>query len=93
MTMSSQSQISASISEATKEKLDRFTESHGLKKNFVVEQALLYFMEARRELPDEAFIPTRIVLEADAFERLAELVVRPPAATEALRELMRGKRR
>ena len=31
------SQISATISAATKEKLDRFTESHGLKKNFVVE--------------------------------------------------------
>ena len=39
--MSNQSQISATISQATKERLDRFTESHGLKKNFVVEQALL----------------------------------------------------
>ena len=55
--MSDQSQISATVSVATKEKLDRFTESHGLKKNYVVEQALLYFMEARRELPDEALIP------------------------------------
>ena len=43
------SQVSATISAATKEKPDRFTESHGLKKNFVVEQALLFFMEARRE--------------------------------------------
>ena len=46
-TMTDQSQISATVSAATKDKLDRFTESHGLKKNFVVEQALLYFMEAR----------------------------------------------
>ncbi len=61
--MRSQSQISATISVATKERLDQFTESHGLKKNFVVEQALLYFMEARRELPDEAFIPARIVID------------------------------
>jgi len=58
--MSDQSQISATISAATKEKLDRFTEHHGLKKNFVVEQALLYFMEARRELPEEALIPARL---------------------------------
>jgi len=34
--MNDQSQISATISVATKERLDRFTESHGLKKNFVV---------------------------------------------------------
>jgi uncharacterized protein (DUF1778 family) len=89
--MSSQSQISATISEATKEKLDRFTESHGLKKNFVVEQALLYFMEARRELPDEALVPTRLVVEDKDFDSIAELVTNPPAPTQALRDLMRGQ--
>lgn len=55
--MSGQSQISATISEATRERLAQFTERHGVKKNFVVEQALLHFMEARRELPDEALVP------------------------------------
>jgi uncharacterized protein (DUF1778 family) len=89
--MSSQSQISATVSVATKEKLDRFTESHGLKKNFVVEQALLYFMEARRELPDEALVPARLVIEDKAFDRIVELVENPPAPTPALRELMVGK--
>jgi uncharacterized protein (DUF1778 family) len=91
--MSGQSQISATVSEATKEKLDRFTESHGMKKNFVVEQALLYFMEARRELPDEALIPTRLVLDNQAFDRVVALLESPPAPTQALRELMRGPRR
>ncbi|MBK9034822.1 MAG: DUF1778 domain-containing protein [Myxococcales bacterium] len=91
--MGDQSQISATISVATKEQLDRFTESHGLKKNYVVEQALLYFMEARRELPDEALVPVRLVLEDKAFARVVELLERPPAPTAALRELMRGKGR
>jgi uncharacterized protein (DUF1778 family) len=91
--MSDQSQISATISAATKEKLDRFTESHGLKKNFVVEQALLYFMEARRELPNEALIPTRLVLDEKVFERVVSLLESPPAPTQALRELMRGQGR
>lgn len=91
--MSDQSQISATISVATKEKLDRFTESHGLKKNFVVEQALLYFMEARRELPEEALIPARLVLDDQAFDRVVELLEHPPAPTKALRELMRGQGR
>lgn len=89
--MSNQSQISATISEATKEKLDRFTESHGLKKNFVVEQALLYFMEARREIPDEALIPTRLVIDNEAFDRIAELVDNPAPPTAALRKLMRNQ--
>jgi uncharacterized protein (DUF1778 family) len=92
--MSDQSQqISATVSSATKEKLDRFTEAHGLKKNFVVEQALLFFMEARRELPDEALIPTRLVLEDQAFDRIVDLLEHPPAPTAALRELMRGQGR
>ena len=90
--MSSQSQISATISSATREELDRFTESHGLKKNYVVEQALLFFMKARRELPDEALIPARIVLEDDAFDRIVAMVEQPPPPTEALRELMRGRK-
>lgn len=87
--MKSQSQISATISTGTREKLDRFAESRGLKKNFVVEQALLYFMEARRELPDEAFIPARLVVEDDAFDRIVELIETPPAPTDALRDLLR----
>ena len=84
-------QISATISAATKEKLDRFTESHGLKKNFVVEQALLFFMDARRELPDEALVPARIVLEEEGFDRVVALLAEPPAPTEALRELMHDR--
>lgn len=91
--MGSQSQISATISEATKERLDRFTESHGLKKNFVVEQALLYFMDARRELPDEALVPARLVVDDEAFGRIVEIVTNPPTPTEALRELVRGQHR
>lgn len=85
-------QVSATISTSTKEKLDRFTEELGLKKNFVVEQALLYFMESRRELPDEAFIPTRIVLDDEAFDQLAKRLEARPVPTAALRELMRGAR-
>ena len=91
--MSDQSQISATVSAATKDKLDRFTESHGLKKNFVVQQALLDFMEARRELPDEALIPARVVLDDEAFDRVRAALERPAAPPAALRELMRGQDR
>lgn len=88
--MSSDTQISATISTATKERFDQFTENRGLKKNFVVEQALIFFMDARREWPDEAFIPSRIVLDEASFDRLVEATSNPPQPTDALRELMRG---
>lgn len=88
--MPAEAQVSATISAATKEKLDRFTEQLGLKKNFVVEQALLFFMEARRELPDEAFVPTRLVLDDEAFDRLVARLEGNEPPTSALVELMRG---
>lgn len=88
--MPTEAQVSATVSAATKDRLDRFTEQHGLKKNYVVEQALLFFMEARRELPDEAFIPARIVLDDEAFDALVSRLESPPAPTQRLIELMRG---
>ena len=91
--MSAQAQISATISAATKQRLDRFTESHGLRKNFVVEQALLFFMEARTELPDEALIPARVVLENAAFDELVRTIESPEAPTDALRALVHGRDR
>ena len=44
----------------------------------MVEQALLYFMEARRELPDEALIPVRLVLDDKAFDRIVQRLESPP---------------
>ena len=91
--MSDQSQISATVSATTTERLDRFTESHGLKKNYVVEQALLFFMQARRELPDEALVPARLILDDAAFDRVVAMLENPALPTDALRELMRGQGR
>ena len=88
--MPTDAQVSATISAATKDKLDRFTEQLGLKKNFVVEQALLYFMASHRELPDEAFVPTRLVLDDERFDELVERLDAPGAPTDRLVELMRG---
>lgn len=92
MSGQSQAQISATISAATKAMLDRFTESRGLKKGYVVESALRMFMESRRELPDEAFVPTRLVLDDESFDRLADLIADAPPPSDALRELMREGR-
>jgi len=88
--LSRQSQVSATISTTTKDALDRFTEQRGLKKNYVVEQALLFFMEARRALPEEAFIPARVVLDEEGFDAVASLLEHPPEPTPALRELLGG---
>ena len=88
--MAADVQVFATISASTKEKLERFTEQLGLKQDFVVEQALLSFMEAHGELPDEASVPARTVLDDEAFDQLVAAFDAPAAPTARLVELMRG---
>lgn len=68
-------QISANISPETRDRLERYVRARGLKKGFVIEQALLHHLQVVSELPDEALIPPRLVLAAESgaglLERLA----------------------
>jgi len=83
-------QISAHVSEGTKSKLDRLSHARGLRKAFVLEQALLYHFRALEELPEEAFLPPRLVLSQNSFEKIIEFVNNSPYPTEAMQELMDG---
>ncbi|CAB1071186.1 hypothetical protein JY97_06725 [Alkalispirochaeta odontotermitis] len=85
-----QPQISAHVSEGTKSKLDRLSQARGLRKAFVMEQALLYHFRALEELPEEAFLPPRLVLPQESFDKVVELVTNPLRPTEAMQELMDG---
>ena len=81
-------QISAHVSEGTKWKLDLVSKMRGMRKAFVLEQALLYHFRALEELPEEAFLPPRLVLSQESFEKVVELVENPPSPTKAMQELM-----
>jgi uncharacterized protein (DUF1778 family) len=80
-------QISAHVSEGTKWKLDRVAKMRGMRKAFVLEQALLYHFRALEELPEEAFLPPRLVLFQDSFEKVVEWLENPPYPTKAMQEL------
>lgn len=82
-------QVTAAVSETTKAKLDQFVGQFGLKKSFVIEQAVLFYIASRTELPDEAFTPQRLVVDSTTFDEIVARI-EDPAPTAALRELMRG---
>lgn len=86
-----ETQISAYISQATKEQVERYADAHGVKKGHLVEEALLHHLQALRELPADIVIPPRIVLTAQSFETVSKLVKKPRRPTKALRDLMAGK--
>jgi hypothetical protein len=86
-----ETQISAYISEATRRQMEVYAEAHGIKKGYLVEQALLHHLQALRELPADIVIPPRLVVAASSFEEVARAVKAPRAPTEALRDLLAGR--
>lgn len=89
--MQSESQISAYISAATKARLERYAQAHGMKKGAIIEAALLHHLQALDELPVDVVIPARLVVSADDLARIADETEQPPPPTPALRALVAGE--
>ena len=82
-------QISAQVSASAKQLLDEFSDASGIKKSRIVEDALWYYVRARRELPDSAIVPAHLVLTAEGAAAVDRALVAPPPATPELVRLMR----
>jgi hypothetical protein len=89
----SDTQISAHISEETKEKVERYVGAHGLKKGALIEQALLHHLQALRELPSDVIIPPRLELSRDSFAEVSQLLAKPRKPRRELQVLMSGGQR
>jgi hypothetical protein len=83
-------QISAEISQGTRQLLERYSRAHGIKKQFLIENALLHHIQALEELPASVIIPPRLVVSAAGGRKIAAMVSRRRRPTRALVELMRG---
>jgi len=83
------SQISAYISKETKHQLDSYVARHGVKKAFLVEEALLHHLQALREIPEDLIIPSKIVLSKESFDKVIEQINSKESPTDELIELMK----
>lgn len=88
-----ETQISAYISERTNELVDRYVRAKGIKKAYLVEEALLHHLNALHELPADIIIPPRIGVSREVYERVSASVKKPRRPTKALRELMSGSKK
>ncbi|HEX9700159.1 MAG TPA: hypothetical protein VGD06_11920 [Acidobacteriota bacterium] len=86
--MAKGTQISAQISDATRDLMEKRVRRTGVKKGHLIEQALLHHLQALDELPVEYIIHPRIVVSRNTGEEMLRKAdsVEP---TPALRELMR----
>ncbi len=80
-------QISAFVSGSTKRLVESYTEAHGVKRAFLIEQALLHHMQALLALPSDVIIPPRLVVSEASGEEVLRRVGEPNSPTEAMREL------
>ena len=83
----STTQISAHISEATKERLERFVRRTGQTWARVIEDALLQHLQALEELPADVIVPARVVLSAKSASLVRDLITRPPKPTKDMKRL------
>ena len=81
-------QISALVSPATKELLERHVRATGVKKGHLVEQALCHHLQALQELPADVIVHPKLVVTRESG-RLILKQMESGRPTDALRALMR----
>lgn len=86
--MSANTQISAFISEETKAQVETYVKRRGVKKAYLVEEALQHHLQALREIPEDLVIPARLVLSKDALTQVADRIAADERATDALKSLL-----
>jgi hypothetical protein len=82
------SQISAVVSESTRELLERYVRATGVKKGYLVEQALRHHLQALQELPADVIVHPTLVLTRKSGEEVLEAIAKA-RPTEPLRDLLR----
>lgn len=81
-------QISAFISDDTKALVEAYTKKSGVKKGYLIEDALLHHLQALKEFPLDIIIPSKITVTNNSMEQLIDLIENPPKPTDTLRDLM-----
>jgi hypothetical protein len=86
--MATESQISAIVSRATRQLLERHVRATGVKKGHLVEQALRHHLRALHELPADAVAYPKLVVTKRSGEAMLTRIAKGKP-TAALRRLMR----
>ena len=85
----SETQISAYISDETKAELEVYVKRRGVKKAFVIEEALLHHLQALREIPEDVMIPAKLILDEESMLAVAKCFTVDEEPNANLKELFR----
>ena len=79
-------QISAYIEDDIKLRMEDYSSKTGIKKGFIIQNALNYYLNAVNDIPINQIVPTDVILSQDEFKRLEQLDKKEP--TDELKELL-----
>ncbi len=85
--LTKETQISAVVSASTRDLLDRHVRATGLKKGYLMEQALRHHLLALEQIPAEYIVKPKMVVDKDSGKAILAADLAEP--TQALRDLMR----
>ncbi|MEO1245536.1 MAG: ribbon-helix-helix protein, CopG family [Pseudomonadota bacterium] len=88
--MSTTTQVSAYISKETKAEVEAYVRRRGVKKAYLIEEALQHHLQALREIPEDLILPSRLVLTEKAMAEIADRIGHEDQPTEALKTLFRA---
>jgi hypothetical protein len=86
--MEKDTQISAIVSQSTRDLLERHVRATGVKKGHLVEQALRHHLQALHELPADVIVHPKLVVTRRTGAAVLKQI-RSGKPTKALRKLMR----
>lgn len=81
-------QISAYISSETQASMEHYSATYGVKKGFLIENALDHYLQALYAIPEEFIIPTKLVLTDESFQMVMDMMEKPAEPTQVLKDLM-----
>ncbi len=61
-------QISAYISQSTKQQVEAYVKRYGVKKGIFIEEALLHHLQVLKDISEDVVIPARLVLTDNSME-------------------------
>ncbi len=85
--MTTTTQVSAYISEETKAEVEAYVKRRGVKKAYLIEEALQHHLQALREIPEDLIIPSRLLLTDEALAEIAKHINQEEQPTKALKAL------
>jgi len=86
-----ETQISAVVSPATRILLEKRARATGVKKSYLIEQALLHHLQALDALPAEVIINPTIMVSRKSGQEILKRIAQAQRPTKQLRALMRNR--